>query len=397
MIFQTPELNPKEVEVVQQIDELKQSLQYLVNSTPRRWSGVLRRNTFARNVQGSNSIEGFNVSEEDAIAAVEGEQPLDASTEAWQAVTGYQAAMTFVLQLAKDPRFVYTEHVLRGLHFMMVQHDLGKNPGLWRPGSIYVKREATGEIVYEGPDAEQVPGLIAELVAALNEPNDRVPGMVRAAMAHLNLVMIHPFSDGNGRMARCLQSMVLTRTGTLAVPFASIEEYLGANTGDYYRVLGDVGGGAWHPERDASPWVRFCLTAHFRQATTIQRRANDMNRLWDALEVEISARKLPARTIFALADAAIGFRVRNATYRTAAETTNDLASRDLRELVDAGLLVAEGERRGRVYVASDVIKELRQRTATRRLPIPDPFAKETGQQPLDLGKATGIAGVKDWT
>jgi Fic family protein len=49
-------------------------------------------------------------------------------------------------------------------------------------------------------------------------------------MAHLNLVMIHPFRDGNGRMARCLQSVVLAREGVLSPVFMSVEEYLGRNT-----------------------------------------------------------------------------------------------------------------------------------------------------------------------
>lgn len=398
MLFQAPELSPKEIEVVQKCDELKASLNYHISSPPMRWSGVLRRNTFARNVQGSNSIEGINVSVEDAIAAVSGEQPLEADDETWQAIVGYREAMTYVLQLSKDPHFSYTEGLIRSLHFMMVKYDLTKNPGLWRPGTIYVRREPSNEIVYEGPEADKVPVLMGELVATI-DLGDSHP-IVRAAMAHLNLVMVHPFSDGNGRMARCLQTLVLARTtGTLAPQFASIEEYLGHNTADYYKVLGDVGAGAWHPERDTTPWVRFCLTAHFRQATTLQRRAQEMNRLWDALEIEITRKKLPPRMIFALADAALGFRVRNASYRTAAEITDDLASRDLRDLITEGYLEPEGARRGRVYVGSPQLKDIRARTLIRRHPIPDPFGEPDGQGTLNLGPrpATPIAGVKEWS
>ena len=54
-------------------------------------------------------------------------------------------------------------------------------------------------------------------------------------MAHLNLVMIHPFEDGNGRMSRALQSLVLARDHIVAPEFASIEEYLGRNTPAYYQ------------------------------------------------------------------------------------------------------------------------------------------------------------------
>ena len=71
---------------------------------------------------------------------------------------------------------------------------------------------------------------------------------------------------------------------------------------------------------------------------------------------------LPERMIFALADAATGLRVRNATYRSSAEVSDNLASRDLKALVEKGLLVADGQTRGRAYIASDPIRKVRSRT-----------------------------------
>src|SRR3970282_2154670 len=139
------------------------------------------------------------------------------------------------------------------------------------------------------------------LIAPLNAAHEAaVPALVRAAMAHLNLVMIHPFSDGNGRMARCLQTLVLAREGILAPEFCSVEEYLGRNTQDYYAVLARVGEGGWHPENDSRPWIRFMLTAHFRQASTLLRRTKEMKRTWDELEREIQRRGLPDRVVSAL-------------------------------------------------------------------------------------------------
>src|SRR6266404_8212982 len=251
---------------------------------PTRWAGLLRRSEFARAIQGSNSIEGFNVTVDDAVAAVEGEEPLiDERTEAWLAVRGYREAMTYILQLSDDAHFAHHESMLRSLHYMMLSYDLGKHPGRWRPGVIYARREHTSEIVYEGPDAALVPGMMEELVASLNEVKS-LPIMVRAALAHLNLVMIHPFSDGNGRMARALQTLVLAREGILSSAFSSIEEYLGRNTQDYYNVLAEVGQGSWHPEQDPLKWVQFCLTAHYRQAETLLRRSQEAGRLWAELE-----------------------------------------------------------------------------------------------------------------
>lgn len=373
MLFHSNDLGQAELAVLAETDRLRAELNYTAR-TPLRWYGLLRRSTFARVIQGSNSIEGYNVTVDDAMAAVEGEEPIEPKNEAWMAVSGYRTAMTYVLQKAEDQFFSFSAELLKALHFMMVGHDLKRNPGRWRPGPIYVRDDSTGEQVYEGPPWEMLPGLLDEFLADLNAVN-ATPPLVRAAMAHLNLVMIHPFSDGNGRMARCLQTLVLARTGVTAPLFSSIEEYLGRNTRAYYDVLAEVGGGAWHPEHDAGPWIRFCLTAHYRQAMTLLRRTREIQKICDQIESMLRRLQLPERAVLALADAALGYRVRNTTYRSAADVSEAVAGNDLRGLVKASLLEAHGEKRGRFYLASPPIKEIRAKVAEPKV-VPDPF-KET--------------------
>lgn len=377
MIFATPVCDERERAVIAEIGELRRNLKFQVQE-PERWTGQLRRMSLGRAIQSSNSIEGINASLDDALAVAAGEEPMDADRETAAALAGYRQAMTYVLQLSSDPDFSYGEDLIKSLHFIMLQHDLSKRPGRWRPGVIYVRHEPSGEIVYEGPDAERVPGLVQELVQSLNSTGDD-PVLVRAAMAHLNLVLIHPFKDGNGRMARCLQTLVLAREGILAPEFSSIEEYLGHNTDAYYNVLKQVAGGYWQPKNDARPWVRFCLTAHYRQVRTLLFRAREAMRLWHALDVAARAHGLPERVIVPMFDAAQGFRVRNATYRSAMagdELSEQTAGRDLKALVDRGLLVPKGERRGRYYVASDSLTAIRAKTLEVKVPIEDPFAEE---------------------
>jgi len=382
MIFKAEKLTSAEKDVISKIEEARRTLRYNL-ATPRRWKELLRRNTLARAVRGSNSIEGYNVTAEDAIAAVEGEGPLSADREAWLAVTGYRTAMTFVLQLTKDPNFIYSEGFIRGLHFMMLQHDLKKNPGNWRPGTVYVRDEARGEVVYEGPDIEMVPGLVEELIEYLNDDDDCPHALVKGAMAHLNLVMIHPFSAGNGRMARCLQTLVLGREGILESEFSSIEEYLGRNTQDYYNVLAQTSEGSWHPKNSTRAWIRFNLTAHFRQASTLVMRTKLMDVLWQELEAMISRQGLPERLIYAVADGAIGYQVRNSSYRNLAALNDILASRDLKAAVDAGLLIPTGERRGRIYVGSPQLRALVDKLRREFIKsVPDPFVETTPKLPF---------------
>ncbi|WP_407289274.1 Fic family protein [Streptomyces sp. BP-8] len=82
-------------------------------------------------------------------------------------------------------------------------------------------------------------------------------------MAHLNLVSIHPWRAGNGRMSRAVHTLVLAREGVLAPKFSSIEEWLGAddfNTREYSAALRTVQAGTWQPRRDAHSWIHFCRT-----------------------------------------------------------------------------------------------------------------------------------------
>lgn len=390
LIFTPPALDAIDVEVIRLIEQLRDDMQHRA-AEPRRWMGSLRRMTLARAVQGSNSIEGYNASLDDVVAAVDGEPTLAANEETRLALAGYRDAMTYVLQVAQDTQAEVDEGVIKALHFMMLKHDLNKSPGRWRPGYIAVRREETGEVVYEGPDAADVASLMTETLTQLREDAGHV--LVRAAIAHLNLVMVHPFRDGNGRMARCLQTLVLAREQIVAPVFSSIEEYLGRNTQAYYDVLAEMGRGSWNPHRDTGPWIRFCLTAHYHQAKTHLRRIEEIEDLWLECSALASARGLPERAAGGLADAALGFRLRNSSYRaviesTAGEQISDLtASRDLRAIVETGLLEAVGETRGRYYAAGDELLNLREEIRARRPPRShyDPFvlAQEGLQLTLD--------------
>lgn len=401
MMYATPECGPEEQAAIGRIRRRWSELRFYVAHDHQRWLGSVRRVLAARANQGSNSIEGYNISTEDAIAALQGAvEPSDSRWEDWQANLGYRRAMTYVLQLARDEYFRHSSALLRSLHFMMVEYDLNAGPGLWRPGPIWVQNGLTGEVVYEGPEFGYVPSLVEELVDRLNGDEGTEP-MVRAAMAHLNLVLVHPFRDGNGRMARCLQSLVLVREGHLARELCSIEEYLGvpANQQRYYDALAQVARGHWTPENDARPWVRFCLEAHYIQALSVLRRVRESEWIWQQLDELVSEHRLPPRASDALFDASLGLKIRNGGYRASLESWGEevsaqTATNDLRSMVKAGLLVQHGSKRGAFYVAAPKVSEIRMTARQNREmltaeglfappsdPGPLPPAPEPVQQP----------------
>ena len=381
MLFEPCALGPREIEVVGRIEALQHNLRYAVVQEPRRWTGQLSKFTQARAIQGSVSIEGYHVTLDDAVAVVNRNERGDHKDEARLVVQCYQDAMTYILQRAKDPHFTsYSSELLCSLHYMMMKYDLNKSPGQWRGGPAFVRNEATGEIVYEGPEAEQVPRLIQKLTDSLNSTDAGVPPLVRAAMGHLNLVMLHPFRDGNGRMARALHTLILAREGTLAPEFSSIESYLGRasqggrNTREYYAVLASVGKARWNPHGKTEPWIQFVLKAHLHQATTLLRRLKEAARLWDSLESVVGRAGLPERSITSLFNASHGIRIQNAAYRSDADVSVDVAGRDLAMLVRAGFLIPHGAKRGRYYAASDTLKQMREEAREPKRVLENPFA-----------------------
>jgi Fic family protein len=391
MLFQPPGLDLHDTQVLDEVAAMRAELAEHLR-VPRRWTGRLRRTALARAIQGSNSIEGYRVELDDAEAALDDEEPLSADQQTFAEIKGYRQALGYVLAMSHDEQFTLDASAIRSMHFMMLAHDLGKSPGQYRQRDIYVHDERTEEIVYTGPAADDVPRLMAELVTELNKPDGEDP-MVHAAMAHLNLVMIHPFRDGNGRMARALQTLVLARRGVAEPEFASIEEWLGANTDDYYRVLAATGRGRWNPEGDAHTWVSFNLRAHHMQAQTVRSRWRRAQHAYEVLDGLLDERHLPERALDALYSGLLGYRLRRPTYVERTGIDARTASRDFRALTDAGLLRAVGETKGRYYVAGPALDDVRRETGRgERLRDPYPWmGAELAKAAANVGQARTVA------
>ena len=324
-------------------------------STGGPWLGSRRRQARARSVQSSVAIEGFVVSDAEAAALVAGSERPDPRDADELAVAAYAHAMDHVATMAADPGFRWTDRAILDLHFDACSFQRERSPGLWRTGPVYVTSPDGGAPAYTGPDAEQVRGLIAELVDWLDAGDRDAHVAVRAAMAHLHLVSIHPFADGNGRISRIVQSLVLAQDGLLAPELGSIEEHLGAHTRAYYATLREVQGGSYQPQRDATPWVRFCIDAHVEQAHRRVEQIEAAAARWEAMEQLAAERGWPDRLVVAMEQSQFG-GVEPAAYATEADVSRATATNDLRRLLDAGLLLRQGRTRTTRYVASEALR-----------------------------------------
>ncbi|WP_328601602.1 Fic family protein [Nocardia terrae] len=196
-----------------------------------------------------------------------------------------------------------------------------------------------------------MPTLMEELVGWLGVEHGTHP-LVRAAMAHLHLVSIHPWAYGNGRMSRSLQTLMIAREGVLAPEFSSIEAWLGrpGNTWEYYHVLGRRGS-TYRPDQDVSEWIRFNLTAYHQQAQTVHARWVRSGTVWAKLEEYVTGIRLDERVVSALHDVAMSGRVRRTRYEQAEGLSLQQAQRDLRDLVVLEVLEPVGRTRARFYTA----------------------------------------------
>jgi len=276
----------------------------------------LRRGNRVRTVQGSVAIEGNTLSIEQVTDVLDGKRvvgSVDEIREVKNAIAAYALAPRLDATSPKD--------FLRAHATLMA--GLVRDAGRWRAGDVGVMRgQKVGHIA---PRAPRVPELMHELLAYLAEVVE-TPAVVKACVAHYEIEFIHPFSDGNGRIGRLWQHVILLRESPVfaLVPTESvIKEHQRA----YYAALGrsDRAG-------DSTAFVEFALGA-LKEAV-------------ERVVAELRPRPLDARE--RLAAAYEHFRRRPfsrrdylALHRTIQTAT---ASRDLRAATEAGALAREGDK-----------------------------------------------------
>lgn len=189
-------------------------------ATPR-----LRRQSRIRTIHASLAIENNTLTLEQVTAVVAGKRVLGPPREiqeARNAFAAYQAMATWNPSSAKD---------LLAAHRVMM-HGLIPDAGRFRGRAVGVAQGA--RVVHVAPPATRVPGLVQDLLGWLKR-TDTHP-LVAGAVVHYELEFIHPFSDGNGRIGRLWQTLVLSRWNPLFAHLP-VESAVRDRQADYYRVL----------------------------------------------------------------------------------------------------------------------------------------------------------------
>ncbi|MBC7460542.1 MAG: Fic family protein [Thermoleophilia bacterium] len=349
MLHATPILNSRLSQLLAELDRLRARLGVEAGSSVP-WDGTIRREARYESISGSTAIEGFHVEESTGHGLISGDVQATTGDDNELAVAHYARAMDHVAILAAEPEFEWHRQVIVDLHFDACAFHRDKRPGRWRDGAVFVRGNG-GAIAYEAPPADTVSDLMREVVEWLRDGDLDAHVAVRAAMAHLHVVSVHPFRDGNGRTSRIVQSLVLARAGLLSPELGSIEPYLAAHTRDYFAQLQAAHGGVYDPSIDAGDWVEFCVRAHIEQAVSRLAMYERAAARWAALTAIIDGGDWPERMIIALEQALFGGTSRS-SYAREADVHPNTARSDLQQLMEAGHVDRTGRGPATRYVPS---------------------------------------------
>src|SRR5690606_944964 len=211
--------------------------------------------------------------------------------------------------------------------------------GAWRDdadGPMQVVSGPVGraKVHYEAPAAPLLPDEMARFIAWANGA-DRTDAVLRAGLAHLWFVTIHPFDDGNGRIARAIADLQLARSENSAQRFYSMSAQIRHERNDYYDILEHTQKGSL----DVTPlldWFLGCLGRAFDGTEATLATVMGKARFWErAARLSINERQ--RLVLNRLLDGFTG-KLTTKKWALIAKSSHDTALRDIQGLIDQGLL-----------------------------------------------------------
>ncbi len=281
-------------------------------------------------------IEGTQLTLEQSQQVWQGAEVAEANTDDVRELLNYRRAFeALTVYLASGTPI--TEAILREIHRQLVEGVRGEaaEPGAYRVRQNYVANSATGAVIYTPPPPQDVPALMAQLVAWLREETTIHPVLV-AGIAQFQLVHIHPFVDGNGRTSRLLSTLCLYRAGYDFKRLFTLSEYYDRDRAAFYRAIQ----GVRERDLDLTGWLEFFTSGLATQLNEVKVRGET------AIRCDVLAREhqLNARQTAALEQLRFAGSLSIADFeRLFPDVARRSLQRDLKALLDKGLVREEGQ------------------------------------------------------
>ncbi|MFH0936762.1 MAG: Fic family protein [Candidatus Daviesbacteria bacterium] len=232
----------------------------------------LRRQAIFRMAHTSTSIEGNRLAQYEVDKVLSG-MSVNADAKSIQEVKNYQKALQEIEKMAQSKKVLTLEDIL-SLHKILMENLIEKSKwGHFRPGSIYViddLGDGREKLRYEGPPAEKVPFLLNELLKWLSlAKKEGLHPILRAGIFHAKFVFIHPFADGNGRMARLLTTKILYQEDWDFRKIIVLEDFYNRDRQAYYNALTIVSGKHFQTNNDFTSWLEYFTTGFISEAKKV--------------------------------------------------------------------------------------------------------------------------------
>ncbi len=228
------------------------------------WEAKFRKEAMERTVHHGTRIEGNPLSEEEVRDVLDGSEVIARDRDI-QEILNYRNVLKFLDQIAAQigggTGYAVTIETILEIHRLTTEKILPEDiAGSFRLRQVVVKNSRTNQISYTPPPAVEVPYLVEDLVNFINSDESKeVHPVIKAGIIHYELARIHPFTDGNGRVARAVATLVMFLDGYDIRKFFSLEEYFDENPMDYYLTLQAVSNQLvldTH-ERVLTPWLEY--------------------------------------------------------------------------------------------------------------------------------------------
>jgi Fic family protein len=305
------------------------------------WVREMGRRALILEAHHTTHIEGTRLTLEQAKRLLEGKSVPEADPDDARELLNYRKAFDFVSEYLESGSPI-TEGLIREIHKRLVEGVRGGSaaPGEYRKVQNYVVN-SFGEIVYTPPPALDVPIMMKELVDWLNRAEETHPVLV-SGVAQFQLVHIHPFRDGNGRTSRLLSTLCLYRAGYDFKRLFTISEFYDRDRRSFYRAIQSVR----ESHMDMTGWIEYFIEGLATQLAEVRQRGEQAIRR-DVLVKKHGLSDRQAKAIQHILE--YGSLTIQEFERLCPEINRRTLQRDLKALVDKGLLVLEGATNQLIY------------------------------------------------
>ena len=316
-----------------------------------RYESWLKRRAIQRSLHHTTKIEGNTLREDQVDDILQGEK-IQADAKEIMEIENCYKAHRFIDSISDDGNIPIDEHVMRHINALILgDDDPMLTPGQYRKGENYVRHYMTGKRVYTPPNQGDVPALMREFSIWLRGEHKDISPVMVAGTAHLRLVEIHPFWDGNGRTARALTTLILQRLGYGFNKLLSLERFFSLDLPNYFEGINSVVSDHFEQGRDVTAWLEYFAKALSIEINMVSDNLIDFRKVMETWhKTFVKQYGISGRQVDALAYAFLHDGIRPRDYMQHTGTSHETARRDLQRLVDIGLLYGKGRGRARKYL-----------------------------------------------